>query len=93
MLFNRDLCVAAVSAAGAMVDIGLAGTVFRGDPHRNVPCYGPEATAVTVLGGAVPPLEAGAMAELTAAIAAAARTALTASFEPSVAGASEFSEE
>lgn len=75
------------------MDIGLAGTLFRGDRHRNVPCYGPEATAVTVLGGAVPPLEDGTMAELTAALAAASREALAASFEPSVAGASEFSEE
>lgn len=76
-----------------MVNIGLAGTVFRGDAARNTTCYGPEATAAQVLGGLVAPVEEGSMQELTAAIAAASRAALAASFESSVAGASEFSEE
>ncbi|KAG7671345.1 hypothetical protein NADE_007742 [Nannochloris sp. 'desiccata'] len=80
-MFDSDLCCAAVSAAGMMVDIGLSGTVYHRDKERTARCYGPEATSAEILGGAVPP--APEMEELAVAIQNASRAALVAAFEPS----------
>ena len=80
-MFDSDLCCAAVSAAGMMVDIGLSGTVFHRDVERITRCYGSEVKPSQVLGGGVPP--APEMEDLEVVIWNASRAARVAAFEPS----------
>jgi lipid-binding SYLF domain-containing protein len=81
VMFDNDLVIAAVSASGLMISIGLSGSIFTRDKERLVRCYGPEITPQQVLGGSI--LPAPEMEELGIAIRNASRAALVAAFEPS----------
>ena len=48
---DTDLCCAAVSASGIMVDIGVSGTMYGANKELDAQLYGKEATAMQVLSG------------------------------------------